>query len=1063
MTSEILNPTPVILHPRAGDPRILADVGWGGGTLGKLDELRTPAPLRRIPQAMARRRRPAWTLPFFTYATLIVLVALGYTLMIAGASLLLGRPIQAENPVLVGALALVLAAGLNPLHKLVRRQVANAFFQGALAHNMALSDLESALEDAPDGRTIAIHVHSAVTQALNPSRTHLFLLEHDSMTFREPVGSQASPSQLRLPVDGPLANFLRTTERPLDLSLDTPLPEPLVSERAKLAVLGASHYIPIMSEGSLHGFLAIGPRADGGPFSSAELSFAQDVCRLAASAIARSQALIDLEQRVRQLDTLSRVSQAANLTQTERDLLEVVSEELRKLIPCDGCVFGLKGDGAKTWTIHLSSGRPEADTSDGDERAEAERAGLLGFVAETGEALCTDDYHATCLSNGRHADLDYRAWMGAPLASGSKTYGAVALVTTTEGASFTSGQLRVLTAVADQVTSAILRARLYRQLDDRAKQLTTLNQVGGELARILELDPLLQRILTGAMSLVDCQAGQIGLVEPETGDLVVHASAGPSVIGAAGERVPPGQGLLGRCVAMAQPLTGELHDENPAPSAPHEASVSTASRALAIPLMARGAPQGAVLVTGKRGQHGFSDGDVAMLSAFCAQASIALENARLYTLTDHELGERIEELSIIQRIDRELNASLDLERALGIALGWALQHTNSHAGLIVLIEAGQVAKLVKDGFPGGTLERPFNEDPMAIPLLWAAVRRGLPRAVDDIATEPGALSLHPRTRSIAAVPILRETNVVGGLYLENPTAKVFDEASLMFLSRLADHASIAIANAQLYSEVESANLAKSEFISFISHELRTPMTSIKGYADLLAQEAVGPINQAQSDFLATIRSNADRMASLVSDLADVSRIESGRLRFEFEAVPFDKAAEDVLQSIRPRAEIKGQEIELKGMRGLPPVWADRTRLAQILANLISNATKYTAEHGKITLAVEACENRWDPTGAPHVLHVVVSDTGIGISEEEQERVFQKFFRSDDQMVREAPGTGLGLSITKYLVELQGGQIWFETEFRKGSQFHFTIPIAEIAEPDAPPDAAGDGAAVAAPD
>ena len=1011
---------------------------------------------------MARRRRPAWSLQLVTYTTLVVVVAIGYTLMIAGSSLLLGRPIQAEDPVLVGVLALGLAIGLNPLHGLVRRQIASAFFQGELAHETALSELESVVEDAPDMRTIALHVHTTITQALRPSGAHLFLLEHESMTYRAPVDSQAPPTQLRLPADGPLANHLRTTTRPLELSPESPIPEALVSERAKLSVLGASLYVPILGDGALHGFLALGPRG-GSPYSAAEIGFAQDVCRLAASAISRSQALIDLEQRVRQLDTLSRVSQAANLTQTEKDLLAVVSEELRKLILCDGCVFGLKDNGANSWNVHIALDGAELASTGIAERAEAEGAGLLGFVAETGQSLHTDDYHATCLAHGRRANLDYRAWMGAPLASGSKTYGAVALVSTREGASFTQEQLRVLTAVADQVTSAILRARLYRQLDDRAKQLTTLNQVGGELARILELDPLLQRILTGALSLVDCQSGQIGLVEPETGDLVIHASAGLPVAGATGLRVPSGQGLLGRCVALAQPLNGEFDGEGAGPDASQEPGPAAPSHALAIPLMARGAPQGAVLVTGKRGQSGFFDGDVAMLSAFCAQASIALENARLYTLTDHELGERIEELSIIQRIDRELNASLDLERALGIALGWALQHTNSHAGLIVLIESGRVAKLVKDGFPGGTLERPFNEDPMAIPLLWAAVRRGLPRAVDDIATEPGALSLHPRTRSIAAVPILRETTVVGGLYLENSSAKAFDEASLMFLSRLADHASIAIANAQLYSQVESANLAKSEFISFISHELRTPMTSIKGYADLLAQEAVGPINQAQSDFLATIRSNADRMASLVSDLADVSRIESGRLRFEFEPVPFDEAAEDVLQSIRPRAEAKGQEIELRGLRDLPPVWADRTRLAQILANLISNATKYTADHGKITLSVESCENRWDPTGAPRVLHVAVSDTGIGISEEEQERVFQKFFRSDDQMVREAPGTGLGLSITKYLVELQGGLIWFETEFRKGSQFHFTIPVAEIAEPNIPPDAAGDEAPVTASD
>ncbi len=245
--------------------------------------------------------------------------------------------------------------------------------------------------------------------------------------------------------------------------------------------------------------------------------------------------------------------------------------------------------------------------------------------------------------------------------------------------------------------------------------------------------------------------------------------------------------------------------------------------------------------------------------------------------------------------------------------------------------------------------------------------------------------------------------------------------------------------------MQSANLAKSEFISFISHELRTPMTSIKGYSDLLAQETVGTINQAQAEFLGTIRSNADRMASLVSDLADISRIESGRLKLEFEALDFREVAEEVVRSGRQRMQAKGHRMVFHGLEDQPAAWADRTRLIQVLANLLSNATKYTPNGGEIHLNVEAADNAWDPKGAPKVLHVALSDTGIGIPHEERHLVFQKFFRSESPQVREAPGTGLGLSITKYLVELQGGRIWFETEAGRGTTFHFTVPLVEDAD------------------
>jgi signal transduction histidine kinase len=117
-------------------------------------------------------------------------------------------------------------------------------------------------------------------------------------------------------------------------------------------------------------------------------------------------------------------------------------------------------------------------------------------------------------------------------------------------------------------------------------------------------------------------------------------------------------------------------------------------------------------------------------------------------------------------------------------------------------------------------------------------------------------------------------------------------------------------------------------------------------------------------------------------------------------------------------------------------------VAQVLTNLISNAHKYTPEEGQVFVGCEVAGNQWDPEGAQHVVHLWVRDTGIGISPEDQARIFQKFFRSEDEKAREAPGTGLGLNITKSLVEMQGGRIWFESEFRKGSTFHFTIPVAE---------------------
>jgi signal transduction histidine kinase len=280
------------------------------------------------------------------------------------------------------------------------------------------------------------------------------------------------------------------------------------------------------------------------------------------------------------------------------------------------------------------------------------------------------------------------------------------------------------------------------------------------------------------------------------------------------------------------------------------------------------------------------------------------------------------------------------------------------------------------------------------------------------------------------------------MLLESTHENQLTDDTMSFLIRLSDHASIAISNAQLYSEVQQANLAKSDFVSFVAHELKNPMTSVKGYTELISAGAVGPITDVQANFLGTIRSNIERMNTLVSDLNDMSKIEVGRLRLDFASLRLADSIEVVVRSTRKQIEEKQQVLSLNVPKDLPPIWADRTRLEQVLVNLVSNAHKYTPASGTVEVAAERCHNEWDPNGSSEVVHIWVKDNGIGIAEEDQGKIFQKFFRSDDPKTREVTGTGLGLNITKSLVEMQGGRIWFESEFRNGTTFHFTVPVSE---------------------
>jgi signal transduction histidine kinase len=340
---------------------------------------------------------------------------------------------------------------------------------------------------------------------------------------------------------------------------------------------------------------------------------------------------------------------------------------------------------------------------------------------------------------------------------------------------------------------------------------------------------------------------------------------------------------------------------------------------------------------------------------------------------------------------------------------------------------------------GDTLEQ-LRDRPLSVErgIMGRVVRTGEKNLVRDVRADRDYRGILPATRSQLTIPILREGAVLGLINLESTEPDGFSDEQVAFVTRLMDHASVAITNARLYADVNAANIAKSEFVSVAAHELKTPMTAIKMSAELILAGAVGQVNDTQRQFLATIKNNLDRMTTIVTDLNDITRIETGRLHLDLRPIPFQEVIEEVLRSNQGLLEAKQQSLNLDLAPELPAVLADSDRAAQVLTNLLSNANKYTPEGGSITLRVAPVA---EPNTAPY-LRVSVQDTGIGISPEDQSRLFGKFFRSEDRAARDmASGTGLGLNIVKNLVELQGGRIWVESELRRGSTFHFTLPLA----------------------
>jgi PAS domain S-box-containing protein len=224
---------------------------------------------------------------------------------------------------------------------------------------------------------------------------------------------------------------------------------------------------------------------------------------------------------------------------------------------------------------------------------------------------------------------------------------------------------------------------------------------------------------------------------------------------------------------------------------------------------------------------------------------------------------------------------------------------------------------------------------------------------------------------------------------------------------------------------------KTQFVSMVSHELRTPLTSIKGFTEMILDEDAGEINEEQREFLGIVEANADRLIALVNDLLDISRIESGRVELKLDLADIDEMMTIVVATMAHLIEEKSQTLEVVVDQDLPQIELDRDRIIQVLTNLVSNAYKYTQVGGHIRLSAER-ESKF--------VHFAVADNGFGISEQDQEKLFSRFFRVDSELTREIGGTGLGLNIVKSIVEMHGGEVILDSELGVGSTFAFTLPL-----------------------
>ena len=444
--------------------------------------------------------------------------------------------------------------------------------------------------------------------------------------------------------------------------------------------------------------------------------------------------------------------------------------------------------------------------------------------------------------------------------------------------------------------------------------------------------------------------------------------------------------------------------------------------------------------------NAFTEKDLRLLTAMADQTSLAMKNAQLY----QSYKNTIKRLTNVYESGKTINSSLELDNILGALLEVSAKELNFDSIAILIVKDGMIHAKKGRGFTNEEISTYSANVGEGICGRVAETGRSL--IYNDVSKCPFYIAQSPRTRSEMAVPIKFGDKVLGVYNVESNEFNTFDEDDLLFVSALAEQTAIALKNAELFEEIKSFNIVlqkkieeatqelrnandellrlnniKSDFVSIVSHELRTPMTSIIGYIDLIRDGETGPISSQQKEFLDITHEESHRLYRLINDLLDIQKIDSKKMIYLFKDFDMAKFFEKYARTVERDCKAKNLSFSLKLPDKIPVIKADEDKFRQIVTNLVSNALKFTRKGG-ITIEVQVL---------PEFIQVSVSDTGIGISVENQETVFEKLRQVNMEASREVTGTGLGLAIAKSLVEAHEGKIWVESRKGEGATFTFT--------------------------
>ena len=613
---------------------------------------------------------------------------------------------------------------------------------------------------------------------------------------------------------------------------------------------------------------------------------------------------------------------------------------------------------------------------------------------------------------------------------------------------FTDTQVELVRNFARQAVIAIENARLLNELRDSLQQQTATADVLKVISRsTFDLQTVLDTLTKSAALLCEADQASINQAKGKAYQQVACYGYSPDHKAYMDEQmVPSGRGsLVGR--VMLEGKTVQILDVLADPEYTFGGPKIGGGRTmLGVPLLREGMPIGVINLQ-RKVVRPFTERQIELLTTFADQAVIAIENVRLFDEVQartRELTQSVEELRALGEVTQAVSSTLDLQALLDTIVAKATQLSGTEAGVIYVFDEASRQFQLRATYGMSPDMVAVIEDHHAdfSEAVRLATQRREPDQVADLQPSLRANELVMRLGYHArlVVPLLAPDQIVGALVVRRRARGEFPSSTIELLQTFAAQSVLAIRNARLFAEIEDksrqlelASRHKSQFLASMSHELRTPLNAIIGLTELMVANAARFGTEKAAEPLGRVHRAGTHLLGLINQVLDLSKIEAGKLELNPQTVELAPLIDEVIGTARQLAEQNKNRLVVACEERLRPITVDPMRLRQILLNLLSNACKFTKE-GEVGLTARKDGGDW--------IALAVSDTGIGMTAEQQAKLFEEFSQAEATTAQRFGGTGLGLAITRKLARMMGGDVTVASEPGKGSVFTVRLPGAK---------------------